>query len=85
MTFTEITTAITASIAAFGLIGGFIGSIIGRLSKLEANDKVCYQKHIEHDRKFNRQEEINIKVEENHVEVMQALAGISSDIKHLQK
>ena len=56
-----------------------------KISKLEAHSDVCNEKHSSHELKFIKQDEINLKVEKNHVEVMTALAVIGNDVKHLSK
>ena len=56
-----------------------------RIAKMESHASVCDEKHNSHASKFDKQNEINIKAESYHVEVMEALAGIKSDIKYMSK
>jgi Na+-transporting methylmalonyl-CoA/oxaloacetate decarboxylase gamma subunit len=62
---------------------GFILAVVARISKLETRADVCDEKHRENEKKHEKQDEINIKIEEHHVEVMQAIAIISTKIETL--
>ncbi len=85
MTTSEILT-LTAIFVTIGiaLLGAYY-KISDRIGKIEGHSKVCDEKHLKHDLKFLKQDEINLKVEKNHVEVMTALAVIGNDVKHLSK
>ena len=80
-------------------ISGFIGAIVtvtlfvmaafykqnARISLNEAHAKVCDQKHKEHDLKFEKQDDINLKSEDRHIELVTMIAVIGNDVKHLTK
>ena len=81
MTVIEVIATISVVIGVLS----FAGLFIARISKLETRADVCDEKHREHDKKFCKQDEINLKVDEHHIEVMKTLAIISTEIKMLIK
>ena len=74
------TAEIIALIVACVVVLSFLGAFISRISRLETRADVCDEKHKEHDKKFIKQDSINIKIEEHHVEVMQAISVISTKL-----
>ena len=55
-----------------------------RISKIEAHADVCNEKHSNHEKRFLKQDEINLQQEKNHVEVMTALSRIDVNIEYLK-
>lgn len=73
-----ISTLIIATISAFYKQSS-------KISKLQAHSDVCNEKHSNHEKKFMKQDEINLKVEKNHIEIMTALVRIDTNVTILKE
>ena len=62
------------------VIIGFMGAIIARISKLETRADVCDEKHKQNDEKHLKQDAVNLRIEEHHIEVMTAIASLSTKL-----
>lgn len=62
---------------------GFIGAFIARISKLETRADVCDEKHRRNDENHIKQDAINLRIEEHHIEVMKAISRIDTKIDKL--
>lgn len=76
LTIAETTGIIIAVLA----ILGFMGTFIARISKLETRADVCDEKHRENEEKHKKQDAINLRIEEHHIEVMTAISAISTKL-----
>jgi len=81
MTIAEIIGIIMAVLA----ILTFVGVFIARITKLETRADVCDEKHRKNEIDHNKQDLVNIKIEEHHVEVMSAISAISTQINLMKK
>lgn len=62
---------------------GFIGAFIARISKLETRADVCDERHKETEKKLVKQDAVNLRIEEHHIEVMKAISRIDTKIDKL--
>ncbi len=84
MTINEVTSIVAVvSTLVLACISAFYKQS-NRISKIEAHSDVCNEKHASHERKFLKQDEINLQQEKNHVEVMTALSRIDVNIEYLK-
>ena len=71
---------VIALIVCIVVVLGFVGTFISRISKLETRADVCDEKHRENDKKHTKQDAINLRIEEHHIEVMTAISAISTKL-----
>jgi cell division protein FtsL len=75
-----VTGELIALIAAIVVVLSFIGTFIARISKLETRADVCDEKHRENEQKHLKQDAVNLRIEEHHIEVMTAISAISTKL-----
>jgi hypothetical protein len=66
-------------LATVGILA-FIGSFIARISKLETRQDVCDEKHRINEANHLKQDAVNLRIEEHHIEVMSAISAISTKL-----
>jgi len=76
MTIGEILALIIGIVAVLT----FIGTFIARVTKLETRADVCDEKHKQNETNHTKQDVINLRIEEHHIEVMTAIATISTKL-----
>lgn len=79
----------TGIIVAIVTILAFIGSFVARITRLETRADVCDEKHKQNEANHLKQDAINLRIEEHHIEVMSAISAISTKLdltaKRVQK
>lgn len=81
MTLSESVAVIVATVVVLG----FIGAFIARISKLETRADVCDEKHKMNEQNHIKQDAINLRIEEHHIEVMKAISRIDTKIDIISK
>jgi len=76
MTIAEILALIIGIVAVLT----FIGTFIARVTKLETRADVSDEKHSQNAENHKKQDVINLRIEEHHIEVMTAIATISTKL-----
>ena len=74
MTFAEIIALIIGIVAVLT----FISTFVNRIVKLETRADVCDEKHKTNEENHKKQDAVNLRIEEHHIEVMTAISKIST-------